>query len=211
MTPRPGGHRAVVFDIGGVVTGSPLHAIADYERELGLPRHAINRVVVGAGPAGAWATLERGELVLDDFYPRFEADCAAAGVTIDARELMRRVAEIARPRPAMLEAIERLRAAAFKVAALTNNWISEEEGTRALRPWFDVFVESAVVGLRKPDPRIYQLVCRELGVTPPETVFLDDIGGNLKAARELGMATIKVDEPGAALRELEGVLGIALR
>jgi epoxide hydrolase-like predicted phosphatase len=204
-------HRAVVFDIGGVVTGSPLHAIADYERELELPRHAINRVVVGAGPSGAWATLERGELVLDDFYPCFEADCAAAGVTIDARELMRRVGEIARPRPAMLDAIARLRAAAFKVAALTNNWISEEEGTRALRPWFDVFVESAVVGLRKPDPRIYQLVCRELGVTPPETVFLDDIGGNLKAARELGMTTIKVDEPDAALRELEGVLGITLR
>ena len=111
----------------------------------------------------------------------------------------------------MLDAITRLRAAGLKAAALTNNWKSEEEGTRALRPWFDVFVESAVVGLRKPDPRIYQLVCRELGVAPAEAVFLDDIGGNLKAARELGMTTIKVDEPDTALHELEGVLGIALR
>ena len=204
-------YRAVVFDIGGVVTGSPLHAIADYERELGLPRNAINRVVVGAGAAGAWATLERGEVGLEDFYARFEADCAGAGATIDARELMRRVGEIARPRPAMLDAITRLRAAGLKAAALTNNWKSEEEGTRALQPWFDVFVESAVVGLRKPDPRIYQLVCRELGVAPVEAVFLDDIGGNLKAARELGMTTIKVDEPDTALHELEGVLGIALR
>lgn len=204
-------HRAVVFDIGGVVTGSPLHAIAAYEREHGLARNALNHVVVGAGPGGAWARLERGELVLDAFYPQFEADCAAAGVAVDARELMRRVAEIARPRPAMLWAIERLRAAALKVAALTNNWISEDEGTRVLRPWFDVFVESAVVGLRKPDPRIYELVCRELGVTPPEAVFLDDIGHNLKAARALGMTTIKVDDPDVALAQLEEVVGLVLR
>jgi epoxide hydrolase-like predicted phosphatase len=132
-------------------------------------------------------------------------------VTIDAREMMRRVAEIAVPRPAMLEAIHRLRAAALKVAALTNNWITEDGGTSALRPLFDVFVESAAVGLRKPDPRIYQLACQELAVTPPEAVFLDDIGSNLKAARALGMTTIKVDEPDAALAELEQHVGVALR
>ncbi len=203
--------RAVIFDLGGVVIGSPLHAIADYERELGLPPNAVNRVVVASGPSGAWSRLERGELGLEEFYPCFEADCLAGGVTIDAREMMRRVAEIAVPRPAMLEAIRRLRAAALKVAALTNNWITEDGGTGLLRPCFDVFVESAVVGLRKPDPRIYQLVCRELDVTPAEAVFLDDIGGNLKAARALGMTTIKVEQPDAALAELERVVGVALR
>jgi epoxide hydrolase-like predicted phosphatase len=203
--------RAVIFDVGGVVTGSPLHAIASYERDLGFDRNAINHVVVRSGPGGAWSRLERGELELDAFYPRFEADCAAAGLAVDAREMMRRVMEIAVPRPAMLEAIRRLRAAALRVAALTNNWISEDEGSRALRPHFDVFVESAVVGLRKPDPRIYELTCRELDVTPAEAVFLDDIGSNLKAARALGMRTIKVDEPGEALEELEGIVGIALR
>jgi len=203
--------RAVIFDLGGVVIGSPLHAIADYERELGLARNAVNRVVVASGPTGAWSRLERGELGLEEFYPCFEQDCAGAGVTIDAREMMRRVAEIAVPRPAMLEAIRRLRAAALKVAALTNNWITEDGGTSALRPLFDVFIESAVVGLRKPDPRIYQLACEELAVTPPEAVFLDDIGSNLKAARALGMTTIKVDEPDTALAELEQHVGVALR
>ena len=203
--------RAVIFDLGGVVVGSPLHAIAAYERELCLPANAVNRVVVAAGPRGAWSRLERGELGLEEFYPLFESDCGSAGVVIDAREMMRRVAEITVPRPAMLAAIARLRAAGLKVAALTNNWVTEDEGTGALRSFFDVFVESAVVGLRKPDPQIYRLVCRELGVTPPETVFLDDIGSNLKAARELGMTTIKVEEPEAALCELEDVLGIALR
>jgi putative hydrolase of the HAD superfamily len=203
--------RAVIFDLGGVVIGSPLHAIADYERELGLARNAVNRVVVTSGSTGAWSRLERGELDLEAFYPCFESDCAGAGLTIDAREMMRRVAEVAVPRPAMLEAIRRLRAASLKVAALTNNWITDDGGTGLLRPYFDVFIESAVVGLRKPDPRIYQLACRELAVPPPEAVFLDDIGSNLKAARALGMATIKVDEPDAALAELEGLVGVALR
>jgi epoxide hydrolase-like predicted phosphatase len=203
--------RAVIFDLGGVVIGSPLHAIADYERALGLARNAVNRVVVSTGPGGAWSRLERGELDLEAFYPCFEADCAGAGLTIDAREMMRRVAEIAVPRPAMLEAIRRLRAASLRVAALTNNWITEDGGTELLREYFDVFIESAVVGLRKPDPRIYQLACRELDVTPPEAVFLDDIGSNLKAARALGMTTIKVDDPDAALAELEGLVDVALR
>jgi putative hydrolase of the HAD superfamily len=67
-----------------------------------------------------------------------------------------------------------------------------------------------VVGLRKPDPRIYRLACRELGVEPARTAFLDDIGRNLKAARALGMATIKVEEPVRALRELGGLLGLDL-
>ena len=203
--------RAVIFDLGGVVIGSPLHAIAAYERELGLPRNAVNHAVVGSGPTGAWSRLERGELGLEAFYPLFEADCSATGITIDAREMMRRVAEVAVPRPAMLEAIRRLRAGGLRVAALTNNWITEDQGTGALRSFFDVFVESAVVGLRKPDPRIYQLVCRELDVAPAAAVFLDDIGSNLKAARALGMTTIKVDDPDAALAELERVVGLPLR
>jgi epoxide hydrolase-like predicted phosphatase len=208
---QPSTCRAVIFDLGGVVVGSPLHAIAAYERELRLPANAVNRVVVVAGLRGAWSRLERGELGLEEFYPLFEADCGTAGVTIDAREMMRRVAEITVPRPAMLAAIARLRAAGLKVAALTNNWVTEEEGTGALRSFFDVFVESAAVGLRKPDPRIFELVCRELDVPPAETVFLDDIGINLKAARALGMVTIKVDDPDVALAELEQAVGLDLR
>ena len=203
--------RAVIFDLGGVVIGSPLHAIAAYERELGLATNAVNHAVVRSGPTGAWSRLERGELGLEEFYPLFEADCRALDVAIDAREMMRRVAEIAVPRPAMLEAIRKLRGGGLRAAALTNNWITEDQGTGALRAFFDVFVESIAVGLRKPDPRIYELVCRELDVEPAEAVLLDDIGSNLKTARALGMTTIKVDEPDAALAELERVVGLSLR
>jgi putative hydrolase of the HAD superfamily len=203
-------YRACIFDLGGVVVGSPLHAIADFERDTGLPAGCVNGVVVGTGPTGAWARLERGELVLEDFFPAFEADCAAAGHRLSARALMARVAAATQPRPAMLEAIRRIRARGLATAVITNNWISEGDAAAALRPWFDVYIESAVVGMRKPDPRIFELACTELGVAPAEAVFLDDIGTNLKSARALGMTTIKVVEPGAALAELAAVLGFAL-
>ena len=203
--------RAVLFDLGGVVIGSPLEAIAAYEQELGIVPGSINRIVVATGATGAWSRFERGELTLEAFYPAFDDDCAGAGCRISARELMDRVALATEPRPAMLEAIRRIRARGLRAAALTNNWVREgpREGHR-LREHFDVFVESALVGLRKPDPRIYELVCRRLGVAPARAAFLDDIGRNLKTARALGMSTIKVDDPDAALRELGALLGFDL-
>jgi putative hydrolase of the HAD superfamily len=203
-------YRAVLFDLGGVVVGSPLDAIARYEREHGIPVGFINRVVVATGAAGAWSRLERGELDLEAFYPAFDRDCAGAGCRISARELMGLVAESTVPRPAMLEAIRRIRARGLLAGAVTNNWITEDEGTGALRPHFDAFVESAVTGVRKPDPRIFELACAALRIAPPEAVLLDDIGANLKSARALGMRTIKVVDPEAALAELQAVLGFPL-
>lgn len=201
----------MIFDVGGVVVGSPLAAIAEYEREQGIPAGSINRVVAATGPAGTWARLERGEVSLEEFFPLFERECEAAGWRISARELMSRLAEASVPRPAMLEAIRRIRDHGMLTAALTNNWTSEGEGAAALSCHFDVFIESSVVHLRKPDPRIFHLACERLGIEPADAVFLDDIGSNLKAARALGMGTIKVAEPDAALAELEGLLGFALR
>jgi putative hydrolase of the HAD superfamily len=121
------------------------------------------------------------------------------------------VAEAGRPRPAMVEAIRRIRARGLRAGALTNNWLSETpRAPHPVREHFDVFIESSVVGMRKPDPRIYELACRELGVTPPRAAFLDDIGSNLKPARALGMATIKVGAPEPALRELSALVGFEL-
>jgi putative hydrolase of the HAD superfamily len=204
-----GSYRAVIFDLGGVVLDSPLHAIARYERELGIPVGHINRVVVASGPQGAWARLERGELGLATFAPAFERECADAGHAISAHAMMARIGEASAPRPAMLRAIQALRRGGLAVGALTNNWESEGESRPhdELRALFDAFVESRTTGLRKPDPRIYLHACERLRVAPAEAVFLDDIGGNLKAARALGMATIKVEEPGAALHELARRLG----
>jgi putative hydrolase of the HAD superfamily len=203
--------RAVIFDVGGVVVGSPLHAISQYERAEGLPAGFVNRVVVSTGATGAWARLERGELSLEAFYPAFDADCATAGCPISARALMGLMAAATVPHAGMLGAIRCIRDRGLAAAALTNNWITEDEGTGVLREHFDVFVESAVVGLRKPDPRIFHLACERLAVAPAEAVFLDDIGSNLKAARALGMTTIKVVDPDVAVGELEEILGFPLR
>ena len=79
-----------------------------------------------------------------------------------------------------------------------------------MRDLFDVFVESSVLGLRKPTHGSYEIACERVGVLPREVVFLDDIGGNLKTARELGMTTIKVDDPDEALATLGGLLGFSL-
>ncbi len=206
-------HRAVIFDLGGVVLGSPLHAIAAFERDHDIPAGFVNRVVVDTGAEGAWGRLERGLYDLEAFIPAFEEDCLAAGQRLSAGAMMERMGEASQPRPIMLEAIRRIRAAGLLAAALTNNWTSadRDDGTRALRDRFDAFFESSVLGLQKPDPRIYEHACRELGIEPSEAVFLDDIGRNLKTARTLGMTTLKVDDPETALAELESLLDLPLR
>jgi putative hydrolase of the HAD superfamily len=203
---------AVIFDLGGVVLDSPLEVFVAYERELGIPPHTVNRNIVAAGSRGAWSRLERGELSMPEFYAAFDAEMAAAGLQVSGAAIMERLASNTAIRPQAVHAIRTLRAAGRRVAALTNNWANDDQGAKmdTLRAEFDVFIESTRVGLRKPDPRIYQLACRQLGVEPEQAAFLDDIGLNLKAARALGMTTIKVESLPDALTELSRVTGIAL-
>jgi putative hydrolase of the HAD superfamily len=204
--------EAVIFDLGGVVLDSPLEVFIEYELELGIPPKTINRHISTAGAASAWSKLERGELSMSDFYAAFDSEMAGHGLTVSGAAIMARLGDKTAVRPQAVTAIRRLRAAGRKVAALTNNWVNADQSSKmdVLRAEFDVFIESTRVGLRKPDPRIYQLACRELGVEPAHTAFLDDIGGNLKAARELGMATIKVVSLPDALRALSDLTGVDL-
>lgn len=207
------GRLAVIFDLGGVVLGSPLQVFAELERELGVQAGSLGRLIVANGDHGAWPRLERGELDMASFVEALDREFAVAGVRVSSAALMERIALASQPRPAMVEAIRRLRRHGLRTAALTNNWVSDDQAGKMnlLRPEFDAFVESAREGMRKPDPRIYRLVCERLQVTPEQAIFLDDIGANLKAARALGMLTIKVVDPDVALRELESALGLPLR
>ena len=199
--------RAVIFDLGGVVFDSPLHALRRLERERGLPPLAIGHVIERAGRDGAWARLERGELDYARFRHALQEELDAAGIALRVPDMMRAMARALRVRPPMLAAIRSLRASGFKVAALTNNWAGEGiKRFAALEPEFDAFVQSYRVGRRKPEPEIYLLVCEALAIAPSEAVFLDDIGANLKPARALGMETIKVSEPARALADLEETL-----
>lgn len=201
--------RAVLFDLGGVVLGSPMQAIAAFEEEHGIEAGFVNRHIAHTAPDGAWQKLERGELSVPEWAPVFAAECAERGEPLDASEMMAGIRKAAAsPRPAMLRAIANIRERGLIAAALTNNW--KQDGTALLRPAFDCFLESSKLGMRKPDPRIYQLACETMGVAPAEVVYLDDIGYNLKPAREQGMKTIKVDDPHHALTELATYLGFAL-
>jgi epoxide hydrolase-like predicted phosphatase len=201
--------EAVIFDLGGVVFDSPLEFIRDYERRHGLPEHFIARIVGGyGGTDGPWHRLERGELTLSSFCAQFDADIQAAGERASSADLMTEMAARSKLRPAMLEAIRGVRSRGLKVAALTNNWVmgsADEHDARLepLRAEFHVFVESCMVGMRKPDPRIYELTCQKLDIEPGCALFLDDMGQNLKAAKALGMRTIKVGDPTQAIAELE--------
>jgi epoxide hydrolase-like predicted phosphatase len=207
--------RAVIFDLGGVVMPSPLDVFRAYEARHGLPHRFISDVVVAGGDHGAWSRLERGELDPDGFATAFEAECANAGGQVSVPALLEAIAAGPDPHPEMLDALRRIRARGLLTAALTNNWATRDgdrSGTRVagLGSYFDVVVESAVEGLRKPDPRIYELTCARLDVGPDEAVFLDDLGVNLKSARALGMTTIKVSDVQGALDELASILGFAL-
>ena len=203
---------AVIFDLGGVVLESPLPAITAYETETGLPPRFVAQLVVAGGADGPWARLERGELNARAFGAAFEQQAVAAGSRLDGAMLLGRIAQTTVVRAPMLAAIRRLRATGIRVAALTNTWAAPDRPSRVepLRREFDCFVESFRVGMRKPEPRIYELVCRQLDVSPAASIFLDDLGGNLKPARAMGMTTLKVGDATPAIVDLEHLLGVSL-
>ena len=207
-------YEAVIFDLGGVVYPSPFEAFDAYDVEAGLDAGTVRGLIRSSSETGAWAALERGELAMDEFFALLAAEAAAAGFELDGARLMQMIGRGFGPRPAMARAIQRINAAGLRTAALTNNWPRPSDGVAAVNGnglGFDVVIESAVVGLRKPDPRIYELVLRELDVEASVSVFLDDLGINLKPARAMGMTTIKVTDTNTALTELAATLGLEVR
>lgn len=210
------GYRGVLWDFGGVLSSSPFEAFAAYERDLGIPEGFIRSVNATDPDTNAWARFERSELDLVGFDLAFAEESEALGHRVDGREVIARLS--GELRPAMVEAVRRCRAGGLVTGLLTNNVVASDAGagggwagTLDLGGLFDVVVESAKEGVRKPEPAAYELVLRKMGVAPAQTVFLDDLGINLKPARAMGMATIKVLDPAEALAELEQIVGMALR
>ena len=206
------GIQAVMFDFGGVISSSPFEAFEHLEHELKLPRGFIRKVNATDPDNNAWARLERGEVGVDEFGDLWAGEALGlGGRNIDGRLVLERLAGEIRPK--MVEAIRRC-GAAFKTACLTNNFVRAEaelsSEVSSVYALFDAVLESRVLGVRKPDPRFYELACETLGVEPSESVFLDDLGINLKPARALGMHTIKVTDPNQALAELGRITGLSL-
>jgi putative hydrolase of the HAD superfamily len=207
---------AVVFDLGGVLTESPMTAFAAYEAEAGLPEGLIVALNSTDPHTNAWARFERNELDVAGFSAAFEAEAAAAGHRLDASRVLAALRGALRPE--MVEAVRRLRAAGLPLGMVSNN-VAPMERTGPLGEvlaLFDTVVESSVEGVRKPEPEIYELTVARLSeavgraLTPSDCGYLDDLGINLKPARALGMHTIKVVEPAAALAELSALVGFSL-
>jgi putative hydrolase of the HAD superfamily len=206
--------HAVIWDFGGVISSSPFDAFRSYEQAHGLPADFLRGVNARNPMHNAWAQFERNAIDLATFDGAFAEESAALGHRVPGRDVVALLGgEI---RPAMVEALRRLRTR-LKIGLITNNVAGPEadgfepSGRAAVLQLFHHVVESSKVGLRKPDPAIYTLMCDALGVAPENAVFLDDLGINLKPARALGMRTIKVEDPDVALAQLEAFVGFALR
>ena len=206
------GIAAALFDFGGVILTSPFEAFTRYEQANGLPPGFLRRLNATNPDDNAWAKLERNQIDLAGFGALFESEARSAGHEIVAAEVLELLS--GELRPAMAEAVRRCHQR-LRTGLLTNNFVgfteSEDHPYADVLAEFDLVLESSRAGVRKPDPRFYELACDKLGIMPEEAVFLDDLGINLKPARALGMTTIKVDDPDEAIAELEAVVGFALR
>jgi putative hydrolase of the HAD superfamily len=198
-----------MFDFGGVLTSSPFEAFGRYEEKQGLPAGILRTINATDPDTNAWARFERGELDVDGFAPAFEAEASALGHRVDSRAVLALLRGALRPE--MVEAVRRC-GQRFATACLTNNFSTDDLPTppevQEVYELFDLVVESKTVGIRKPEPRFYQLACEALDVEPTQVVYLDDLGINLKPARAMGMHTIKVTDPARALSELSALTGL---
>ncbi len=201
---------AVLWDFGGVFTSSPFEAFARYETANGIPVGFIRSVNSHNPNDNAWARLERGDIGEAEFDEAFAAESAALGHRVPGADVRALLAGTVRP--AMVAALDAVRARGLRTACLTNNIAGERRPAdhQAIIERFDRVVESSKVGSRKPQPEFYRLACDLLGVEPARCVFLDDLGINLKPAAAMGMRTIKVTDPAEALTELGAVLGLHL-
>jgi putative hydrolase of the HAD superfamily len=207
--------RAVFWDFGGVILSSPFDAFLQYEAQKGLPEGFLRSVNATNPDANAWALLERNEVSPRDFDALFLAESTALGHPVPGADVLKLLAgEI---RPAMVEALDTVKAAGYAMACLTNNVVGGDgatperrEAVSAVMARFDAVIESSKVGCRKPETRFYEIACETLQVSPHECVFLDDLGVNLKPAAAMGMHTIKVINPDEALAALSAALQLSL-
>ena len=207
--------RAVFWDFGGVILSSPFDAFLQYEAQKGLPEGFLRKVNATNPDTNAWALLERNEVSPRDFNELFLAESTTLGHPVPGSDVLQLLAgEI---RPAMVQALDTVKAAGYRMACLTNNVVggdgaSQErrEAVAAVMSRFDAVIESSKVGCRKPETRFYEIACETLQVSPHECVFLDDLGVNLKPAAAMGMHTIKVINPDDALVALGTALQLSL-
>jgi epoxide hydrolase-like predicted phosphatase len=206
--------EAVLFDFGGVFTGSPFHAVRDSGLLGGHDPEVIIDVVFGPYDRDTdhpWHRLERGELSVEAARTLLIELATERGLDIDPFDTLKGMAVGGGAADEYVERTRQLRADGYKTALVTNNVREFADGWRSLIPvdeLFDVVVDSSMIGMRKPDPRIFHHALAALGgIAPDRAAFLDDFVGNIDAAGALGIHGILVGaDRVAALRELDELL-----
>jgi len=216
-------YTTIIFDFGGVITASPFEAFNKLEAERGLPHDFVRRVNSSDPDDNAWAKFERAEIDAAAFDTLFAEEARALGHELEGEAVLAVIAGAVRP--AMVKTLDTLKDRGFTIACITNNVPGGKMGIRGagmtrsaeaaievadIMARFDHVIESSKAGVRKPDPRIYQMMCEKLGVEPAECIYLDDLGINCKPASQLGMHAIKVTSGEQALADLSTVLGMEL-
>jgi epoxide hydrolase-like predicted phosphatase len=205
--------EAVIFDFGGVFTSSPFTGLHQWHVEKGLDPAKGLRLVFGPYDQDTdhpWHRVERGEIALEAAAEQIKALAAESGMDLDLREMFGALGGADGARQDVVEIALDIRRRGFRTALITNNIAEFSDGWRAMIPVeeiFEVVVDSSAIGIRKPNPRIYELTLEQLGVEAGASVFLDDAAGNIDAARAVGMHAILVgDDHTVAFAELDALL-----
>jgi len=210
--------EAILWDFGGVITSSPFEAFTAYEKQHNLPTDFIRGINSTNPDNNAWAQFESNEISAETFDALFAKEAELAGHRVAGSEVLALLSGSIRPR--MVNVLKTCKTH-YKIGCITNNVKSgagpgmassskKAQQVAEVMALFDHVVESSELGIRKPNPRIYEVACEALGVAAANCVFLDDLGINLKPAKAQGMQTIKVLSEAQAIAELEAITGIAL-
>ncbi len=204
---------SVVFDFGGVIITTITEKIQRIADSLGCPMPQLHSIMMGPQHESGdhpWHRMERGEVARDDLQGLIAPIAAAEGVHFQGNEfetlLLNSTYNI---NHYVLDHIAGLKERGYKTGLLTNGMREFHDHLVTIVPeeLFDVYIDSALVGMRKPEPRIFEHTLQELGIiNPAEVVFLDDFMGNIEGARAAGMQVIHVGDPRVALEELEAML-----
>jgi len=208
--------KVVLWDFGGVLTTSPFEAFTRFEQDNDLPTDFIRSINATNPDDNAWAQFESNAIDADAFDEAFAIESKAKGFEVRGKAVLALLSGDIRPN--MVSALKQIKTM-YRVGCITNN-VKSGQGAGMARSsqkaaaiaeamaLFDVVIESSLVGIRKPNPKIYQMACEAMDVTPEDALFIDDLGINLKPAKALGMQTIKVLNENQALADLELALGM---
>ncbi len=207
--------EAVLFDVAGVLTEGFTHALVaeaiEAGADFGLLAEALLPVFAGEGDGDTPGNrLERGEMTLEDFLTTLGPAEPHARMVLDPASPQFFGAGLA-PKLAMHAFVDEVRAAGLKTAAVSNNvreWQSVWDAAMPPHERFDAVVFSCQVGVRKPNPAIYELALERLGVAPGAALFLDDFAAMAEGARAVGMTAIDVVDHDEAIAEARALLGL---